>query len=79
MRINGVPEPALVRAVLVAVTGVGAYLVGHSVDTSWIESVLTVYGLLTPLIAGVVIRPAVTPVKRRDGEVTGGADVAAGN
>ncbi|WP_405160079.1 hypothetical protein OG203_27015 [Nocardia sp. NBC_01499] len=56
------PEPALVRSVLVAITGVLAYVLGHQIDTAWIESALTLYGLLTPLIAGIVIRRAVTPV-----------------
>ncbi|WP_157535115.1 hypothetical protein [Nocardia inohanensis] len=69
MRINKVPpEPALVRSVLVAITGVAAYLLGHQVNTDWIEAVLTLYGLLTPVIAGVLIRPAVTPARTADGE-----------
>ncbi|MGN2635350.1 hypothetical protein ACWEKT_03110 [Nocardia takedensis] len=66
MRVNGLPEPALIRSLLVAITGVLAYLLGHTIDTAWIESVLTLYGLLTPLIAGILIRPAVTPVARAD-------------
>lgn len=57
-----VPEPALIRSVLVAVTGLLAYLLGRHIDTSWIEAVLTLYGLVTPIIAGALIRPAVTPV-----------------
>ncbi|WP_052313566.1 hypothetical protein [Nocardia thailandica] len=68
MRINRVPEPALVRSVLVAITGVAAYLLGRQVGTEWIESALTLYGLLTPVIAGAIIRPAVTPVRSPDGE-----------
>ncbi|MEV0294546.1 hypothetical protein [Nocardia sp. NPDC050710] len=68
MRINGIPEPALIRSVLVAITGVVAYLVGHQVDTAWIESVLTIYGLLTPVLAGLAIRPAVTPIDRPGSE-----------
>ncbi|WP_054815436.1 hypothetical protein [Nocardia arizonensis] len=67
MRIDRLPEPALIRSVLVAVTGVLAYFLGHTIDTAWIEGALTVYGLLTPIIAGVLIRPAVTPVARQDG------------
>lgn len=58
-----VPEPTLIRSVLVAITGVVAFIVGHQVDVSWIESVLTIYGLLAPIVAGIWIRPAVTPVK----------------
>lgn len=61
-RITQLPEPALLRSVLVAVTGVIAFVLGRQVNTDWIESALTIYGLLTPVIAGVVIRPAVTPV-----------------
>ncbi|MGW4742345.1 hypothetical protein [Nocardia xishanensis] len=67
MAVTKIPEPALIRSVLVAITGVIAFVVGHRIDVSWIESVLTLYGLLTPVIAGVVIRPAVTPVARPDG------------
>ncbi|MEU8895508.1 hypothetical protein [Nocardia sp. NPDC048505] len=56
------PEPALVRSVLVALTGVAAYALGREVSTDWVEAALTIYGLLTPVIAGAAIRPAVTPV-----------------
>ncbi|QLY30840.1 hypothetical protein [Nocardia huaxiensis] len=68
MRINKVPEPALVRSVLVAITGVAAYLLGRQVNTDWVEAALTLYGLLTPVLAGALIRPAVTPLASPDGE-----------
>ncbi|MEV0031443.1 hypothetical protein [Nocardia sp. NPDC050793] len=71
MRISRVPEPALVRSVLVAITGVVAFVVGREIDTVWIESVLTLYGLLTPVLAGVLIRPAVSPVDARPGDAEG--------
>ncbi|MFE2998657.1 hypothetical protein ACFXG4_27100 [Nocardia sp. NPDC059246] len=58
------PEPALVRSVLVAITGVIAYVVGHSIDTSWITTVLDIYTLFTPVVAGAAIRPVVTPVEK---------------
>lgn len=61
------PEPALVRSVLVAITGVIAFVAGCQIDIAWIEAAMTLYGLLTPVIAGIVIRPAVTPVTRQDG------------
>ncbi|MEV6556596.1 hypothetical protein AB0M22_12830 [Nocardia sp. NPDC051756] len=64
-----IPEPALIRSVLVAVTGVIAFVLGHQIDTAWIEAVLAVYGLLTPVLAGLLIRPAVTPVDRPDGRL----------
>lgn len=66
-----VPEPALVRSVLVAITGVAAFALGRQIDTSWIEAVLTIYGLLTPVIAGAVIRPAVTPVTAQVDDAAG--------
>ncbi|MFC6011389.1 hypothetical protein [Nocardia lasii] len=68
MRINKTPEPALVRSVLVAITGVLAYLLGREIDAAWIETLLTLYGLATPVIAGALIRPAVTPVTGTAGE-----------
>ncbi|WP_306358711.1 MULTISPECIES: hypothetical protein [unclassified Nocardia] len=67
IKISRVPEPALIRSVLVAVTGVIAFVLGREVDTSWIEALLTIYGLLTPIVAGAVIRPAVTPYQRAGG------------
>lgn len=56
------PEPALIRSVLVTITGVIAYFLGRQIDTSWIDAVLTLYSLATPFLAGLLIRPAVTPV-----------------
>ncbi|MFI6571038.1 hypothetical protein [Nocardia fluminea] len=74
MRISKTPEPALVRSVLVAVTGVLAYLLGREIDAAWIETLLTLYGLATPLIAGALIRPAVAPVTGSVGEPDGIVD-----
>lgn len=62
MNITRLPEPALIRSALVTITGCAAFVLGHQVDTSWIEGVLIMYGLITPLIAGAIIRPVVTPV-----------------
>lgn len=53
------PEPALVRSVLVAITGVIAFIVGHQINTDWIQTVLDLYTVITPLIAGAAIRPVV--------------------
>ncbi|WP_378736080.1 hypothetical protein [Nocardia brasiliensis] len=57
------PEPALVRSVLVTLTAVAAYLLHRQLDTSWVEPLLTLYTLAAPLIAGLLIRRAVKPVK----------------
>lgn len=64
MKISRIPEPALIRSALVAVTGIVALIVGHNIDVSWIETVTNVYAALSPLIAGLLIRPAVTPVAK---------------
>lgn len=71
MNISRIPEPALIRSTLVAITGIIALIVGHNIDVSWIEAVTNVYAALSPLIAGLLIRPAVTPVAKlsaSDGE-----------
>ncbi|MFC3963498.1 hypothetical protein [Nocardia jiangsuensis] len=67
MSLRSLPEPALVRSVLVAITGVLAFVAGRTIEAGWIEPVMTLYGLLTPVLAGVLIRPAVTPVTRPEG------------
>jgi multisubunit Na+/H+ antiporter MnhG subunit len=64
MPLTRIPEPAVIRGVLVAITGVAAYFLNREVSTAWIDAALTIYTLLAPIVAGLVIRPAVTPVKR---------------
>jgi hypothetical protein len=67
IRPTRVPEPALFRSVLVTVTGVIALVVGRQFDTAWIEAAVTVYAVLTPILAGLLIRPAVQPDPARYG------------
>ncbi|WP_052313668.1 hypothetical protein [Nocardia thailandica] len=62
-----VPEPALVRSTLVALSGVVAFILGKNIDVSWIEPLVTLYGLAAPVIAGFLIRRAVTPVSDQVG------------
>ncbi|WP_051179660.1 hypothetical protein [Nocardia concava] len=64
-----VPEPALVRSVLVAASGVLAYFLGRQIDTAWVDSLTTIYGLIAPIVAGLLIRPAVKPVKGAVAEI----------
>lgn len=56
-----VPEPALVRSALVTITGIIALILGHAIDTGWIDVLVNTYAGLAPLIAGFFIRPVVTP------------------
>jgi hypothetical protein len=64
MAITRIPEPALIRGVLVTITGVIAYFLNKEVNTAWIDAVLTVYTLAAPFLAGLLIRPAVRPVSK---------------
>lgn len=57
-----IPEPALVRSTLVAITGVAAFILGRNVSTEWVETLTTLYSLAAPILAGLLIRPVVTPV-----------------
>lgn len=63
-RPDRLPEPALVRSVGVTITAVAAYLLGREVSTEWVETVTTIYALLSASLAGLLIRPAVTSVAR---------------
>lgn len=86
--ISKVPEPALVRGTLIAITGIISLVVGHQIDVTWIEIVTNVYAALSPVIAAILIRQKVTPVEvaearveqaRREGPTSnGGAASAAG-
>lgn len=60
------PEPALIRSTLVAITGVAAFVLGRQVSTEWVETITTLYALAAPIVAGIFIRPAVVPVSKLD-------------
>jgi hypothetical protein len=57
-------EPAVVRGLLIAITAIIAAFVGREVDTAWVDTVLGVYMLLTPIIASLLIRKKVTSTAR---------------
>ena len=59
-----VPEPALVRAFLVALVGLVSAVVGKTLDVSWIDPFLAVYAISAPVVLGWWIRNRVTPVKK---------------
>ncbi|QIS06748.1 hypothetical protein F5X71_34550 [Nocardia brasiliensis] len=56
-------EPALVRSVLVAISAVVAVVLGRAVDVSWIDTTVTIYGIVAPIVAGWFIRGAVIAPK----------------
>ncbi|MFC5789659.1 hypothetical protein ACFPPE_07300 [Agromyces tardus] len=57
-----IPEPALFRSVGVAITGIAAFILGRNVSSEWVETLTMLYTLAAPVLAGLLIRPAVTPV-----------------
>lgn len=59
---NRVPEPALIRGAVVAVTALIAVVTGKNIDISWLETVLQVYAVISPIVAGYFIRRVVSPV-----------------
>lgn len=62
-----VPEPALIRSLLVAITGVAAFVLGREVSTEWVETLTMLYTLAAPVLAGLLIRPVVQPDPARYG------------
>lgn len=56
-----VPEPAVVRALLVALVGLVGTVVGKQLDVSWIDQAITVYAIAAPVALGWWIRRNVTP------------------
>lgn len=57
-------EPAVVRGGLVCLTAVIAAITKTQVDPGLIDDALLVYTVVSPAIAGVLIRRKVTPLER---------------
>lgn len=56
-------EPAVIRGLLVAITAIAAAILGREVSTEWVDTVIGIYVLIAPIVAGVLIRRAVIPVE----------------
>lgn len=59
-----IPEPALVRAVIVAGVGLVGAVVGKQLDQSWVDPAIAFYVLASPIALGFWIRRHVSPVKK---------------
>ncbi|WP_306358861.1 MULTISPECIES: hypothetical protein [unclassified Nocardia] len=57
-------EPAVVRSILVGISAVVAVAVNRQIDTTWVDTITQLYVLGAPILAGILIRPAVTPNAR---------------
>lgn len=57
-------EPAVIRSTLVGATAIAAGVTGKVIDPGWIEDTLFIYTMVSPIVAGLVVRRAVTPVAR---------------
>jgi hypothetical protein len=74
--VGRVPEPALVRGALVAVTAVVAVVVGKNVDVTWIDTATQIYAAASALVASILIRPKVTPTEVVDQKVNAAVIIA---
>lgn len=59
-------EPAVLRGLLVAITAIAAAILGRAVDTAWIDTTVTIYAMVSGLIASILIRPKVVSVAKLD-------------
>ena len=59
-------EPAVVRGLLVAISAIIAAVVGHQVNTEWVDTATNLYMLAAPFIAGLLIRRKVASMARLD-------------
>ena len=58
------PEPALVRAFLVAAVGFVGAIVGKSLNQDWIDPAIAMYAIASPIVLGWWIRRNVSPVRK---------------
>lgn len=54
-------DPAIVRALIITVVGIVGAIVGHQVGNEVVDTIVNFALALLALVAGLVIRPAVTP------------------
>lgn len=59
-----IPEPALVRAVIVSGIGLASAVVGKAFGADWVDPFIEFYALVAPIGLGFWIRHHVTPVKK---------------
>ena len=60
-----IPEPVLVRAVLLALVGLAGAVAGKEFDVSWVDSAVTLYAVAAPLALGFWARRHVTPLPKK--------------
>lgn len=54
-------DPAILRATIVGVIGIVTAIIGHSIDNSTVDLITNLILGVLAIVAGLVIRPAVTP------------------
>lgn len=60
-----IPEPVMVRGLLLAVVGLVGALAGKEFDVTWIDSAVTVYAIAAPIALGFWARRHVTPLPKK--------------
>lgn len=61
-----VPEPAVIRGVIVSIVALVAILTGKTLDISWVDPALVIYAAVAPVALSLWIRRHVTPVKKAE-------------
>lgn len=59
-----VPEPLVLRALLVAVLGLIGAVIGKTLDVSWVDQAIAVYAIGAPMVLALWGRRHVTPVSK---------------
>jgi len=59
-----VPEPALVRGLIVSVLGIGSAVVGRQLGADWVDPFIDLYVIAAPLALAFWIRRHVSPVPK---------------
>ncbi len=60
-----IPEPVVVRALLLGLVGLAGALLGREFDVAWIDSAVTVYAIAAPVALGFWARRHVTPLPKK--------------
>jgi hypothetical protein len=61
---SNVPEPLVLRGVLLTVLGLVGYAFGETLDVEWVEKAVAAYAVLVPLVLSVWARRHVSPVDK---------------
>ncbi|AFF28411.1 minor tail protein [Mycobacterium phage Tiger] len=59
-----VPEPLVLRSLIVAIVGLAGAVLGKELDVSWIDQAIAAYAVGAPMVLAFWARRHVSPVKK---------------